>query len=96
MRRMIATFEPELVPVSKEPLSIAETFRANVNQLMEEQSVSQMELANRLSRIRGVTTSRSRVSDILNRPHDPGLEWVELFARALGVHHQELLSETMT
>lgn len=94
MRRMIATFEPELVPISEQPLSIGERFRANVRRLMADNNLSQQALADRLTTVRCRKVTRARVAEILSEPHSPSIEWIELFARALDVTELDVLLET--
>jgi len=93
MRRMIATSEPELVPISQEPLSIGDRFRANVRRLMAAQNLSQAALAARLTHVRGKPVPRARVAEILTESHAPSIEWLELFARALDVSEFDILLE---
>lgn len=94
MARMIATHTPELISIEDDPLVIADRFRENVKRLMAAQHLSQQTMAERLTVLRGKATTRSSVADILNRDHDPGMAWLELFARALDVSVTELLEES--
>lgn len=92
-RIMIATHEPELEPVSASPLTIASRLRTNVRRVMAADNVSQQELADRLTELRGRATSRESVKAILNRAAAPSIEWLELFARALGVEEGDLTAD---
>jgi len=93
MRRMIATSEPELVPISQEPLSIGVRFRANVRRLMDEQSVSQSELAARLTRL-GQPSTRNSIKELLTADSLSSMKWIELMSRVFGVSENEITAET--
>lgn len=91
MARMIATHEPKLIPLSKQPLSIGERFRANVRRLMERDNVTQQTLADRITKL-GAPTSRATLGLLLISESFPSSRWFELMARALDVDESELLA----
>jgi hypothetical protein len=92
MRRMIATFEPELVPLSQEPLSIGERFRANVRRLLRDNNLSQQGLADRLTRLGKPATQKS-INELLLSDCSPRSDWIELMARAFDVEEAEITAE---
>lgn len=91
MRRMIATFEPPLISVTEQPLTIGERFRSNVRRLMSEQHLSQAGLAERLTTL-GEPTRPDNLRALLGSPSYPSTRWVELMARALNVSESEILA----
>lgn len=69
------------------PQSLADAFRRNVRDRMEELGLSQADLAEKLS------VTPSFVSQILSGHRNPGLSSLEDFAKALGMKAYELIRE---
>jgi len=101
MKHMVALTEPRIVSVSKSPLRLHENFVANCKREMAEQNLSQVELTKRVNKVleRNNPDSEDRNDRPLTRPavmekingtNMPGLEWVEIFARALSVSIDDL------
>jgi hypothetical protein len=88
---MIATHEPELKTktIRKMPLSIGERFRANVQRLRREQSVSLGALAVRLTKL-GQSATEDSVRKLLRSDSFPSCMWIELMSRALEVTEEEI------
>lgn len=87
---MNATLEPTIVTASQQPLDISQRLRANLRRIMAASNVSQQQLAEWVTRVRGVATTRESIKAILNRASAPSVEWVEIFSRALSCDESEL------
>jgi len=94
MPRMIATHEPELIPVSQEPLTIADRFRANVQRLRLKQNLSYSGLAERVTEL-GLETNENAMRALLNSQSYPSTKWIELMARAFGCSEKEITASVI-
>ena len=91
MPRMIATKPPKpIVSIKRKPLTIVERFCENCRNQMEEQNLSQVALADRVSKVLGRPITRRAVMKKIEGEHIPSIEWIEILARALGVTVEQI------
>lgn len=92
MPRMIAT-EIDIISLDEKPLTISGNFRENLRRLMKASGVSQQELADRITQIRGLDPpmQRESITHLLRRSNSPSLDWVEWCSRALGCEVHDLV-----